>query len=153
MKRPGKKLLAIGVLGMMLIAAGCNSSSNPAGGEDTEYRKPELAGYQIIDPCGESHSRVVSVSGCQINIQNSILAGVNADSFKVRMDVDGTNVDIYEQIFQSEFSDSLCYYTFSIDINTFGNGTYSINVFKQVNGGLASFEWSHNATVSDCNPE
>ena len=146
-----KKIIitTVGVIGFMLLAAGCEKSPS----EDTDdfgTGKPEVVGYEIVDPCGEGHQRVLNVSGCTLHLENSILADADADSFKVHINTDGYNVDLYEQVFVSVITDSLCHYTFSVDISFPHNGQYTINVFKQVNNRQASFEWSSTINVSEC---
>ncbi len=149
MRRAAKKISALAAV-LVLAFWGCEQEQSPSGESDENTAKPQLVGYEITDFCGEHHSAEVSVSGCDINVRHSVLSGAGVDSLKVRMETDGNTIDLYEQIFQSEFGDSLCYYTFSIDIATFGNGQYRINVFKQINGGTPSFEWSNTVNVTDC---
>lgn len=149
MRRAAKKISVLAAV-LVLVFWGCEQTQSPSSGTDENTAKPQLVGYEITDFCGEYHPAGVSVSGCEINVHNSLLSGSSVDSLKVRMETDGNTIDLYEQIFQSEFGDSLCYYTFSIDIVAFGNGQYRINVFKQINGGTPSFEWSNTVNVTDC---
>ncbi|RKZ35270.1 hypothetical protein DRQ33_00040 [bacterium] len=136
-------------IGIWIWIYGCSTQDNNDE-NGSQIPSPELINFSVSENCSEWNATQINVDECNISIEHYAMFGASADSIVVNFEVSAETLKIIEKGYQSSFDDSICYFCVSADILVYMTGTYYLKIFRQINEGVQSLEWSGNVNITSC---